>query len=357
MSAIKNSGVGANAYHLRSGSNNTISWSDLDKTRLYTIGEYLQSASIRCVLFKFVQLTSIPINFMPGTGMYSGLTVLLHPLTVLKIRKQTGSTVKNSGANNIRQYYRGLGVVLSMAIPARILYISTLEYTRETTENIANSLIMNPPSSIPLSQAELQPLLPLVAPFSGGVAGGVAALSSQMVVVPMDVISQKQMVAESPISVREVTRTIVSTEGYGGLFRGFGLSLVTSLPAGSIWWATYAGSKDQLLKMNLGFGKENQSSHSGTAMARSALIQVASAFNAAFAAAVITQPLDTIKTRLQVLGTSSGSSILSTTKALASTGKLYQGLIPRIAHMGIWGSVLSSAYEYLKIVSRKDACD
>lgn len=289
--------------------------------------------------------------------MYSGLTVVLHPLTVLKIRKQTGSTIENIGINNnIRQYYRGLGVVLSMAIPARILYISTLEYTRETSENIATSLIMNPPLSIPLSKEQLQPLLPLVAPFSGGVAGGVAALSSQMVVVPMDVISQKQMVSENPITAREVTRTIVSSEGYRGLFRGFGLSLLTSLPAGSIWWATYAGSKDQLLKMNLGFDKENKAAHPALATARSAVIQVASAFNAALAAAVVTQPLDTIKTRLQVLGNSSGTSVFSITKELSSTGKLYQGLLPRIAHMGIWGSVLSSAYEYLKIVSRKDEC-
>lgn len=288
--------------------------------------------------------------------MYSGLTVLLHPLTVLKIRRQTGSIIENAGTNNIRQYYRGLGVILSMAIPARILYISTLEFTREYAEHIATSLILDPPQYFPFSQNQLQPLLPLVTPFSGGVAGGMAALSSQLIVVPMDVISQKQMVSENPISAREVTRTIISFDGYRGLFRGFGLSLFTSLPAGSIWWAIYAGSKDQLLKMNLDFGMKTEAALiPGFETAKLATIQVASAFSAAIAAALVTQPLDTIKTRLQVLGTTSGASAMSITKELASTGKLYQGLLPRIAHMGIWGSVLSSAYEYLKVVSRKDA--
>ncbi|KAL7521244.1 hypothetical protein ACHAWX_005922 [Stephanocyclus meneghinianus] len=292
-----------------------------------------------------------------GTGMYSGLTVILHPLTVLKIRKQTGIS-DLSGTNIIRQYYRGVGVVLSLAIPARIIYISVLEYTREVAEQNARYFVLNPPSSLPVSHDQMQSLLPLVAPFSGGVAGGVAALSSQLVVVPMDVISQKQMVAIESVSAKDVVKTIITTEGMRGLFRGFSLSLFTSLPAGSIWWATYAGSKDQLMRIKHVFPDiENNVVH--PSLARSGFIQVLSAFNAAFAAAVLTQPLDTIKTRLQVLGANAGNmpsnlSVLSIAKELVSTSRLYQGLFPRIAHMGLWGSVLSSAYEYLKEVSRKD---
>ena len=356
MSAIKSStstGGDARTYVAANGTSNT-SWSDLDKTRLYGLGESF------CWLISHVLLAEICsksfLCFLLGTGMYSGLTVILHPLTVLKIRKQTGSTIEqNIGTSNFRQYYRGLGVVLSMAIPARIIYISTLEFTRESAEHIMRGFILNPPSSWPVRQEEMQSLLPLVAPFSGGLAGGIAAFSSQVVVVPMDVISQRQMVAEHTISAKEVTKSIISSDGWRGLFRGFGLSLFTSLPAGSIWWGTYAGSKDQLMKMNLITAEKENEANPSFLMARSAVIQVASAFNAAFASAVITQPLDTIKTRLQVLGGNPSSiSLWSITKELASKGNLYQGLLPRIAHMGVWGSVLSSAYEYLKVVSRKD---
>ena len=93
-------------------------------------------------------------------------------------------------------------------------------------------------------------------------------------------------------------------------------------------------------------------------LAKQAMIQVASAFSAAVSASVATQPLDTIKTRIQVgkktMTIKSNASFRSLAKEFASTPGLYKGLLPRIAHMGIWGSVLSAAYEVLKLVSRKD---
>ena len=107
--------------------------------------------------------------------------------------------------------------------------------------------------------------------------------------------------------------------------------------------------------MNAEFNVEGHHTHP---LARQGVIQVVSAFGAASAAALATQPLDTIKTRLQVQGNNSSiklsASLRSITKELVSTPGLYKGLLPRIAHMGIWGSVLSAAFEVLKVVSRKD---
>ncbi|KAL7533726.1 hypothetical protein ACHAXR_006326 [Thalassiosira sp. AJA248-18] len=334
-------------YNSMGGSKADTQWSDIDKSRLYSI----------------------------GTVMYSALTVVLHPLTVAKIRRQV---LKNNGQspsinppnssaaflNNVSQYYRGLGVVVSMAMPARIIYISTLEFSREKVSTNARQFILDPPSALATYDKEIAGLLPLVTPLSGGVAGGLAALSSQILVVPMDVISQKLMVMEDSVykekgSTIKVARSIISKEGWRGLYKGFGLSLFTSLPAGSIWWATYAGCKDQLSV----YGEPdvclyNDVLRSIPLVVRQGIIQVTSAFSAAVAAAVLTQPLDTIKTRLQVGNAGSmkpkKSSILSVVKELTSTPGLYKGLLPRIAHMGIWGSVLSAAYEALKLVSRKD---
>ena len=103
-------------------------------------------------------------------------------------------------------------------------------------------------------------------------------------------------------------------------------------------------------------------SENGTAnsipLSTQAIIQVASAFSAAVSASVATQPLDTIKTRIQVgkktMTIKPNASLRSLAKEFVSTPGLYKGLLPRIAHMGIWGSVLSAAYEVLKLVSRKD---
>ena len=297
--------------------------------------------------------------------MYSVLTVALHPLTVAKIRRQvapspTASIVlPSSGAiwSSIGQYYRGLGVVVGLAIPARILYISTLEYSREQIETNARHFLSYPSSALTMYSTEMSGLLPLVTPLAGGIAGGLAAVSSQIIVVPMDVLSQRLMVMDETIykvqgSAINVARSIISVDGWRGLYKGFGLSLFTSLPAGTIWWGAYAGLRD---RMNAEFNDEGHHTHP---LARQGVIQVVSAFGAASAAALATQPLDTIKTRLQVQGNNSSiklsASLRSITKELVSTPGLYKGLLPRIAHMGIWGSVLSAAFEVLKVVSRKD---
>jgi solute carrier family 25 protein 44 len=293
--------------------------------------------------------------------MYSALTVALHPLTVAKIRRQvarngqpTGSSShKGAFLDNIGQYYRGLGVVVGMAIPARIIYISTLEYTREKLDTSARQFLSNPPPTFGTYSKEMSGLLPMVTPFSGGISGGLAAVSSQVIVVPMDVVSQKLMVMEEKVyqsegSAMMVARSIIRTDGWQGLYRGFGLSLLTSLPAGTIWWGTYSGLRDKL-------SVEDDREGYIPRVARPVVIQVASAFGAAMAASLATQPLDTIKTRLQV---GANDLIAKPRSSMGSIGNftpgLYKGLLPRIVHMGVWGSVLSAAYEVLKLVSRKD---
>lgn len=313
------------------GRSGETTWSDIDKSRLYGI----------------------------GSVMYSALTVALHPLTVTKIRRQVmtnnNQTTFKSGSF-FQNYYRGLSVVVSLAIPARIIYISTLEFTRELIDTNTRQFILNPPPTIAAYEKQLQSLIPFVTPFSGGVAGGMAAVSSQAIIVPMDVISQKLMVMEDAVyrqkgSALHVMKSIIATDGYGGLFRGFGLSLFTSLPAGTIWWASYAGVKDQLNHYAPHYPMEVM-----PVIARQGLVQVTSAFSAALAASILTQPLDTIKTRMQVADgkTSFFSPVAVANEIMASKSGLFKGLLPRIGHMGVWGSVLSAAYEYLKFVSRKD---
>ena len=297
--------------------------------------------------------------------MYSALTVALHPLTVSKIRKQvqapTASAANNSSFfNNIGQYYRGLGVVLTLAIPSRIIYISTLEYSRELVDINVRQFIANPPTILRPYNNDLAGLLPLVTPISGGIAGGLAATASQMIVVPMDVISQKQMVMPNDVYKRDgssinIARSIIQRDGYRGLFKGFGLSLFTSLPAGTIWWATYAGCKD---KFNANMIENDRIIRSIPVMAQQGIIQVASAVSAAITASITTQPLDTIKTRIQVgkktMSIKPNTSLASMAREFVSTPGLYKGLTPRIVHMSIWGSILSAAFEVLKLVSRKD---
>lgn len=321
-----------------------------------------------------------------GTGMYSALTVMLHPITVLKTRQQVLNTAVNTAvkvkgdfrqhqpslgatfkdvvrSSGARGLYRGLGVVVALAIPARVVYIGVLEGSRQDLSSTLSEMVLQSYAG----PEEAHAMLPLVSTVSGGLAGGLAAVSAQIFVVPMDVVSQKQMVMKANQyaqegSARAVARSVIQTDGWKGLFRGFGLSIFNSLPTGTVWWATYSGCQ-HWLQSNIWI--HHTSTDLATQLGQQGVTQLFSGLGAALVASSLTQPLDVVKTRLQVgsfsLSTSvpsvpaSSSPMTVARELLLESGPrgFFRGLGPRILHMGVWGTVLSSAYELLRHISRK----
>lgn len=198
---------------------------------------------------------------------------------------------------------------------------------------------------------------PWIASCSGGMAGGLAAMSSQMIIVPMDIVSQHQMVMStkdyhSHGKAVDLVRHIRKTEGWKGFYRGFGISLVSSLPTGSIWWATYSGCQEWLTTSTTTLGE------SKTFLSR-AMGQVFAGSTSAILAVTLTQPLDVLRTRIQVHNQTGGrpatyGSVSRELLATSGVGGFYKGVTPRILHLGLWGTILSGAYEFLRHVSRKD---
>ena len=270
-----------------------IVWSEIDKTRFFGI----------------------------GTGMYSALTFLLHPMSVLKTRQQVGTSSNIIQGNWFQRNYRGVGIVIGTAIPARVVYISTLETIREGS---------------PRKRREEgnEELLPWI---RGGMAGGIASMCSQLFIVPMDVISQKQMIASDNPSAIHVGRQIIREKGLlGGLYRGFSLSLMTSIPGGSIWWGTYTACQESTFSSTAPWWQT----------------QIVSGTSAAIMVALCTQPLDVLKTHIQT-SSSAQTNIYTLIKQLPLTA-FYRGTLPRIFHISVWGTIMSSAFELLKTISRKD---
>jgi solute carrier family 25 protein 44 len=317
----------------------TLCWSDIDKVRFFGI----------------------------GTVWYSALTIALHPMTVLKTRQQVlNTTAKDSllhqhtlrstyhdlvSKAGVRGLFRGAGIIVSLAIPARVVYISVLEWSRQECHQVFTGLLKR---WYWKEEQQSRLLVPLVASVSGGVAGGLAAMSAQLLVVPMDVISQRQIVMNECMYAAEgsawsVMRSAVETSGWRALYRGLGLSLFSSLPTGSIWWATYGGCQHWI---DLHRPQTNINDTMRQVLERT-IIQIVSGTNAAFVAATLTQPLDVVKTRLQVGTTSTLSTIVKDFATTSGVRGFYRGLGPRIMHMSVWGTVLSSAYELLRHVSRK----
>lgn len=141
-------------------------------------------------------------------------------------------------------------------------------------------------------------------------------------------------------SAFSVVRGIVSTHGVSGLYRGFGISLMTYIPGSSIWWGSYAGTRAAL--MNYKSTQHSPTEAVGTLLAATC---------AAICTTIATNPLDTIKTRVQLDTATTPSSLTSHACALVRAEGLrglYRGAIPRTLHLTVWGGCIILLYEELK---------
>ncbi|KAL8231454.1 hypothetical protein R6Q57_001232 [Mikania cordata] len=288
-----------------------INWDKLDKTKFYVV----------------------------GAGIFTGLTVGLYPISVVKTRMQvtTKESVEKSAYAVIRGLlktegipglYRGFGTVITGAIPARIIFLTALETTKVAAFNIVEPINLSDP---------------VKAAVANGIAGMTASLCSQGVFVPIDVISQRLMVQGYSGHARynggfDVARKILKQDGIKGFYRGFGLSVMTYSPSSAVWWASYGSSQRAIWSVKitcvlcslLGHGIDGNGyvPSQGTIV----LVQGAGGIFAGGAASLITTPLDTIKTRLQVMGHEKRPSTRQVIKTLIAEDGwkgFYKGIGPR----------------------------
>ncbi|XP_073005947.1 uncharacterized protein [Typha latifolia] len=251
--------------------------------------------------------------YVVGAGLFSSITVALYPVSVIKTRMQVATkdaVQKNAFAafrnilkvDGIPGLYRGFGTV--------------------------------------------------IAAIANGIAGMSASLCSQALFVPIDVVSQKLMVQgysghENYNGGLDVARKILKSEGLRGLYRGFVLSAVTHTPSSAVWWASY-GSSQRIIWRLLGQGHDTEYVPSEWKIVS---VQATGGVVAGALASCITTPIDTIKTRLQVMDyqkTQTARQIVETLILEDGWKGFYRGLGPRFFSMSAWGTTMIVAYEYLK---------
>ncbi|XP_059642181.1 uncharacterized protein LOC132284128 [Cornus florida] len=316
----------ASSSQSRSFGQTEINWDKLDKTKFYVV----------------------------GAGLFTGVTVALYPVSVVKTRLQVASSdvaernvssvirglLKTDG---IAGLYRGFGTVITGAIPARIIFLTALETTKVAAFKMVEPFKLSEPTQ---------------AAIANGIAGMTASLFSQAVFVPIDVISQRLMVQgysghTSYNGGLDVARKVLKSDGIRGLYRGFGLSVMTYSPSSAVWWASY-GASQRFIWKHLGHGTEHEvyAPSQGTIV----FVQAAGGIFAGATASCITTPLDTIKTRLQVMGHGKNTTRQVVKGLIKDDGwkGLYRGLGPRFFSMSAWGTSMILVYEYLKRLCSKD---
>lgn len=304
--------------------------------------------------------------FFLGAALFSGVSGMLYPMVVLKTQKQVilkdmpclklaVSILKNEGC---RGFYRGFGTSLMGTIPARALYMGALEMTKSNVGCV----------TVKLGFSEVK-----AAAISNAAAGLSAAMAAQLVWTPIDVVSQRLMVQGGTGSNRvrynggiDAFSKIIRADGIRGLYRGFGISILTYAPSNAVWWAAYSMGHRAVWD---GIGcyclkKEGYNGGGGAGFTPDSKAVVAvqglSAAMASGFSAVVTMPLDTIKTRLQVLdaeGSNQKASIGQTVRNLVREGGLsacYRGLGPRWASMSLSATTMITTYEFLKRLSTKN---
>ncbi|XP_047939722.1 solute carrier family 25 member 44-like [Salvia hispanica] len=294
--------------------------------------------------------------FFLGAALFSGVSGTLYPIVVLKTRQQVmlnncpcfkmaASIFRSEGW---RGFYRGFGTSLMGTIPARSLYMGALEVTKSNVGNVASV-------RLGLSEASASAI-------ANAAAGVSAAMAAQLVWTPIDVVSQRLMVqgGDKYSGGIDAFRKIVRADGVRGLYRGFGISILTYAPSNAVWWASYSMAHRGIWS---GIGcyfcsksDENVYRPDGKSVVA---VQAFSAAMASGASALVTMPLDTIKTRLQVLDGGCGRTLtaVQTVRNLVKEGGLgacYRGLGPRWASMSISATTMITTYEFLKRLSTKN---
>ncbi|GMN36064.1 hypothetical protein TIFTF001_005712 [Ficus carica] len=312
--------------------------------------------------------------FFLGAALFSGVSGALYPVVVLKTRQQVSSTPISCFTMSVgimrhegfRGFYRGFGTSLMGTIPARALYMTALEVTKSNVGTVTLKLGYSDTTAMAIANAA---------------AGLSSAMAAQLVWTPIDVVSQRLMVQStchdsvknnlpgvSSYKYRngiDAFQKIAYSDGMRGLYRGFGISILTYAPSNAVWWASYSVAHRLIWG---GFGcylgkKDDCGGSTGFRPDSRATVAVQglSAAMASGVSALITMPLDTIKTRLQVLdGEENGQrrplTIVQTVRNLVKEGGFaacYRGLGPRWASMAMSATTMITTYEFLKRLSTK----
>jgi len=194
--------------------------------------------------------------------------------------------------------WRGVRAVAVGCVPAHALYFSTYEASKSVLLDLdLDGRMQNQLQNQSQQQQSLN-----LGIIGGSIAGGVATVSHDIVMTPVDTIKQRMQLGHYR-GFYDAAGTVVKLEGWAGLYRSFGVTLISNIPYGMIMVGTNEFLREQLSSSFYPNGRKEGGGDLLTTMLAGC--------GAGAVAAAFTVPLDRCKTRLQVqnLGNAPPASI------------------------------------------------
>ena len=228
--------------------------------------------------------------------------------------------VKLARQEGVTAWWKGLSPTLAMSIPTTVIYYTTYDQLKVT---------------LGFREGERNIVAPLV-------TGSSSRALAVTVICPLELVRTKVQ-SRGGYSYRElfsIIRTAVARNGVLSLWRGLSPMLLRDVPFSMCYWIGYEELKRQ---MRTALGPQYFT-----------VIPFLAASISGCTAAILTNPLDVVKTHMQVeLGESSrvslgaGSMLTVLRNVVAEHGivGLYAGLAPRCAKIGPACAIMLGSYE------------
>lgn len=237
------------------------------------------------------------------------------------VRQALGSILKLEGPSVL---YRGIAAMGLGAGPAHAVYFSVYELSKQFLSR------GDPNNSM-----------------AHAASGVVATVTSDAVFTPMDMVKQRLQLKSSPYKgVADCVRRVVMEEGVGAFYASYRTTVVMNAPFTAVHFATYEAAKRGLMEVSLPDTVDDE---------RLVVHATAGAVAGALAA-VITTPLDVVKTQLQCQGvcgcdrfsSSSIGNVIETIVKKNGYRGLLRGWIPRMLFHAPAAAICWSTYEASK---------
>lgn len=162
----------------------------------------------------------------------------------------------------------------------------------------------------------------------------------------MDTLRSRLMVSKTPNkTLRTAFLDLISTDGFRGLYRGFGISIIMQAPAVATYLSTYEEAKRQITSVT-------------SLQPSSPVLHLMSGLIAETVSAVFWVPMEVIKQRAQVRSgaLSAASSTVIAKDLLMNEGMrgLFKGYGLTVAVFGPYAMVYFMAYERFKLIAARE---